>query len=266
MSQTPATYIGKHIVWTVCVGPNDGSQCTDYYPTVSGSNLADWGTAIAAFGQSEPERVYGKRVTARLIETYIDEDADDYDPGDPYASVVDRIVDTYTVKTEIDTDQRDQIHPAIEIADYDGTAQDGATGVAALIDGTYYVYPVVFQDSQFCYQRRCASSYPTGSNTEVCLGANRTNFPFEPYDPDCNPPIYPMDSITAFVPSQNTVENIRYDAEWQYYDLEVDPNKTNLITSDKLYLDMEVQAPAADWQALMKSMMELTYFYNGIYH
>ena len=25
-----------------------------------------------------------------------------------------------------------------------GTAQDGATGVAGLIDGTYYVYPVVF--------------------------------------------------------------------------------------------------------------------------
>jgi hypothetical protein len=260
MTSTP--YLGKRVVWQVCTAPGEAA-CSDYeiLPSDTDPVIADWGDATAAFGDADQYKVYGKRVSAILVERVLNPL---YNPVDPdlYPQYIENIINTHTVRIDVDTNQRDQIHPAIEI--YDGESPTGAQTVAGLIDGTYYVYPVVFQDAQFCYQRRCASSYPSGSNTEVCLSGN-AGFPLEPYDPDCNPPIYPMDSITAFVPSQQSQENIRYSAVWSYYDLSVDPGQSNLLTST-IYLDMTVNAPANDWIALMRSMMEYTYFYNGIYH
>ena len=272
MTTTP-TYpwsdqLGQFVVWTVCVGPNDDTDCTNYYPHEhTGTLTADWGTAVAGFGRSDAEKCFGKRVTPRLIERFQDPDwidDENYNPSDPstWPTIGERIVPTWTESIVVDTDQRDQIHPKIEL--FDGAA--GEVSVAGIIDGTYYVYPVVFQDAQFCYLPRC-SGVGADFAGEHCLGGTGNFFPLEPYLPDCNPPVYPMDSITRFIPSSNTQEDILYNATWSYYireDAPTDPNE--VPDTSTINMNMVVYAPSEDWQALMTAMMELTYFYNGIYH
>ena len=44
-----------------------------------------------------------------------------------------------------------------------------------------------------------------------------------------------------------------------------DPDRTNLLT-EEIDVDMIVYAPSVDWAGLMLSLMQYTYFYNGIYH
>ena len=262
MTNANNPYLGQRHVWVICTGI-DESTCDNYIPEDPDvPEIADWGSATASFGE-EQYRIYGKRISPLLIERYLDPDwvEDPDDPDQLPAQVLERVVSTWTEKVTVDTEQKDQIYPNIEL--YDGIPNNGEQSVAGIIDGTYYVYPVVFQDAQFCYLPRCSG---TGDNFkgEHCLGGLGW-FPLEPYDPDCDPPIYPMDSITTFLPSTQTVANIRYTSTWEYYNLEDDPDKENLLTSS-ITLDMTVYAPSQDWMALMQSMMKLTYFGNGIYH
>ena len=269
MTQTPdieypwLDQLGRFVVWTVCVGPNDENDCTNYFPHEHEDLVANWGSAVAGFGE-ESTWLYGKRITPRLIERYVDPnwDPDDYDPDNEstWPQIFERVVNTWTVGIEISTEQRDQIHPAIEL--YNG--DPGTVSVSGIIDETYYVYPVVFQDAQFCYLPRCSSS---GKNFtgEHCLGGGGW-FPLEPYDPDCDPPIYPMDSITRFIPSAQTEEDILYNLVWSYYINEEGDDEFQVPKTASLKANMKVYAPSTDWMALMNSLMKLTYFYNGIYH
>ena len=254
-------YLGERHVWVVCTAPGQES-CTNHIPEdpdQADPYVADWGSATAAWGSTEQYQVFGKRISALLIERILDpdwvEDPDDDDQLPP--EIVERVIPTWTKQITVDTPTPELIYPAIEL--YDGIPENGEQSVAGIIDGTYYVYVVVFPDSRFCYLPRCSGTYEFGG--EVC----NQDFPLEPYDPNCNPPVYPMDSITSFVPSSRVVETIEYNATWEYYRLDTDPDKNNLL-STSLKLNMTVYAPSNDWQALMQSAMELTYFYNGIYH
>lgn len=264
MTQTPdidypwLDQLGRFVIWTVCAGPEDDS-CANYFP----DETASWGSAVAGFGE-ESTWIYGRRATARLIERYVDPnwDPDDYDPDDEstWPQILERVVPTYTESITLSTAQQDQIYPAIEL--YDGAS--GEISVCGIIDETYYIYPVVFQDAQFCYLPRCSSS---GKNFagEHCLAGGGW-FPLEPYDPDCKPPIYPMDSITRFIPSVQTEEDIYYDSVWTYYVNDPTDSDHQIPATSSIKIHMKVYAPSTDWQALMMSMMKLTYFYNGIYH
>ena len=255
--------LGRYVIWTVCSAPGD-TQCSnlevdyDNYVVPEG----DWGDAVAAFGRNDSEKVFGRRITARLIERYQDPNwvPGTYDPDDPntWAGIIERIIPTYTESIILSTTQEDQIDPRIEL--YDGGA--GEISVAGIIDGTYYVYPVVFQDAQFCYLPRCSGTGP--NMREHCLHGGW--FPLEPFDPDCNPPVYPMDSITAFVPSSNTEEDIYYKATWNFYVNDGGESDNQTPQSFDCNIHMDVFAPSEDWQSLMMSMMSMTYFYNGIYH
>ena len=267
MTQTPEPnpYLGERIVWVICTGQGQ-ETCSNYVPLDPDvPPQADWGAATAAFGEIDDYRVYGKRISPLLIERYLDPDwvEDPDDPDQLPAQVLERIIPTWTHQVLVDTDQRDQIHPAIEI--YDGIPEDGAQSVAGLIDGTYYIYPRVFQDAQLCYQPRCASSQPNaGRGSERCLWGDE-GFPLEPYFPDCNPPVYPMDAITKWLPSNSPFEIISYTSTWEYYRLDSDPDKTNLLTST-ITADMTVYPPPVNWDQLEYFMKTYTYFYNGIYH
>lgn len=244
--------ITNHVYWTVC---KPGCS-TIKVPVASGGNTTtDWGTTTAGFGTKY--QLYGYQITPELyaINNAVDPDDPGYDPSDPNQPLYETLIDTYTHSLVMDTNQRDQIHPAIEL--YDGAA--GVTAVAGIIDGTYYVYPVVFQDSQFCYLPRCSTATGQG---EKCI-AGEGVFPLEPYDPDCSPPIYPMDSITAFVPSGQTEAVITYTCTWTY---NLGTTPTSATQSHVLTLNQKVLAPSANWQELMMQMMSYTYFYNGIYH
>lgn len=250
-------YLGIKHVWVVCTA-SDSSSCYNYIPQDAGvSGTADWGTATAAWGGADPYKVYGKRVSPLLINRTLNPL---YNPNNPelYPQYLEEIVPTWTHRVTISTPTPDLIYPQIEL--YDGIPEDGAQSVAGIIDGTYYVYVVVFPDANFCYLPRCSGTGEAFGG-EIC----NQGFPSEPYDPNCNPPIYPMDAITAFVPSTRVSETITYNATWEYYNLDSDPGKSNLLTNE-ITLNMTVYAPSNDWSALMKAAQELTYFYNGIYH
>ena len=256
-------YLGIRHVWVICTGL-DESTCSNYIPEDPDVPLvADWGSATAAFGEIDAYRVYGKRISPLLIERILDpdwvEDPDDDDQLPP--EIVERVVNTYTERVLVDTDMRDYIHPAIEL--YDGEPENGEQSVAGIIDGTYYVYPVVFKDAQICYLPRCSG---TGADFtgEVCADGV-IPFPLEPYFPDCDPPVYPMDAITSWIPSTQPYVDIKYSSTWEYYNLESDPDMNNLLTSS-IELDMRVYPPPFDWSAGKYFHDTYTYFGNGIYH
>lgn len=261
-------YLGERFVWVICTG-QDETTCTNYIPgDPDVPDVADWGGATASFGEVDQYRVYGKRISPLLIERYLDPDwepnpnePDDpnYDPDWPEQQILERVVPTWTESVVVSTEQRNQIHPAIEL--YDGEPENGEQSVAGIIDGTYYIYPVVFPEARFCYLPACSSSLDPPLERCVWDGG----FPLEPYYPDCDPPIYPMDAITQAQPSPYTSKIITYSATWNYYRLEEDPDRTNLL-STSINADMIVYAPSTDWAAFMLAMMEYTYFYNGIYH
>ena len=251
----------KH-VWIVCTALGD--NCNNYIPEDPDTPItADWGSATAAFGEIEAYRVTGKRISPLLIERILDpdwvEDPDDDDQLPP--EIVERVVSTYTERVLVDTDMRDYIHPAIEL--YDGEPEDGAQSVAGIIDGTYYIYPIVFKDARICYLPRC-SGVGSDFTGEVC--ANGVNpFPLEPYFPDCDPPVYPMDTITQWQPSTQPYVDISYSSTWEYYNLESDPSMSNLLSAS-INLVMRVYPPPFDWNNLQYYMQTYTYFANGIYH
>jgi hypothetical protein len=263
-NSNPNPYLGERFVWVICTGQSEGT-CSNYIPQDPDvPDVADWGGATASFGEVDQYRVYGKRISPLLIERYLDPDwVEDPDDDDQLpADILERIIPTWTETIVVSTEQRSQIHPAIEL--YDGEPENGEQAVAGIIDGTYYIYPVVFQDARFCYLPACSSSMDPPL-TETCVW-NEGGFPLEPYYPDCpTGPIYPMDAITRVEPSPDTSKTIRYKATWNYYRLDSDPDRTNLLT-EEIELDMIVYAPAVDWAGLMLSLMEYTYFYNGIYH
>ena len=148
-------YLGIRHVWVICTGLGQ-ETCSNYIPEDPDvPDVADWGSATAAFGEIDAYRVNGKRISPLLIERILDPDwVDDPDDPDDVPGVVERVIPTWTHQVLVDTDMRDYIHPAIEL--YDGIPEDGAQSVAGIIDGTYYVYPVVFKDAQICYLPRCS--------------------------------------------------------------------------------------------------------------
>lgn len=257
MTGTPINQPGKYVVWTVCTGPDqaDCKNVEDAY--VSTSPSTTWGSAVAGFDTTH--ELNGFRVTARLINRALNPLYNPLDP-DLYPQYIENVIPTYTESIVMDTAQRDQIHPAIEL--YDGAA--GASSVAGIIDGTYYIYPVVFQDAKFCYLPRCSG---TGANFtgEVCAYAKPV--PIEPYYPDCNPPILPLDTITRWQPSSQTEESIVYTAVWNFYVNDSGESDNQVQQSRSLTLNQTVYAPTNDWAALLNSYMSTyTYFGNGIYH
>lgn len=261
MTGTPNPLLGERVVWVICTGA-DESTCSNYIPADPNvPTTADWGSASASFGEVEAYRLYGKRISPLLINRILDPDwIDDGDP-DNIQDIVEQIVPTYTVRVEIDTSQRDQIHPAIEL--YDGVPSDGSQSVAGIIDGTYYVYPVVFQDAEFCYIPRCSGQYPNNTDIEICLSGEGT-FPLEPHDPDCTPlPVYPMDAITKWSPSPTPYHDITYSVTWSYYR---GSSPSGTLETATINAVMRVYPPNNDWTAMEAYMKAYTYFYNGIYH
>lgn len=271
MTETPEVddLLGQRLVWIVCTAPGEES-CTNHIPGDPRDDdgeqteyIASWGTATAAFGEIDAYRVYGKRVSALLIERelnpeYIEEGEPGYDPDIP--RIIERVVPTYTQEIRISTPTPELITPAIEL--YDGIPENGEQSVCGIIDGTYYIYPVVFPEAKLCYLERCSGVYDDFKG-EIC--SSDIGLPLEPYKPECDPPVYPMDAITQWVPSDRVEETIEYNATWEYYNLEEDPDRNNLLSAG-LKLNMTVYAPSADWATLLNSYQKLTYFYNGIYH
>ena len=260
MSSSGNPLLGNKHIWIICTG-QDQSTCSNYSPDDPDTpDVADWGSATAAFGDVDTYKVYGKRISPLLIDRTVNPL---YDPDDIdlYPQYVERVVSTYTQSVEVDTDMAEFVYPAIEL--YDGIPENGEQSVAGIIDGTYFVYPIVFKDADICYLPRC-SGVGTDFTGEVCADGVDP-FPLEPYFPDCDPPVFPMDAITSWIPSSQPYVDIKFKSTWNYYNLETDPSKNNLITKE-IELDMRIYPPPYDWNAGKYFYDKYTYFGNGIYH
>lgn len=72
-----------------------------------------------------------------------------------------------------------------------------------------YLYGLIFDQSEFEYIPRTQG--PT-TNTTINVKDSGGWFPLEPYDTTANPPVYPMSTITTFIPDQREAVTVTYTA------------------------------------------------------
>lgn len=115
-----------------------------------------------------------------------------------------------------------------------------------------YMYSLVFDQSRFRYVPRLSGE--TQSTYEGEISINQTGwFPDSPHDPDRD--IYPMDSVTRVKPDGREMRTVTYTCTF-----------TSDLASDTCTILQDVYQPTYNWGDLIQQLLELTYFYHGIYH
>ena len=120
-----------------------------------------------------------------------------------------------------------------------------------------YIYALVFDEALFEYIQRRGGPYTDEIfiKDPAVLGGW---FPQEPYVPENDPPIYPMDTIPAFVPDEREYIDV-------HYNVSISGNIAGGgAISESLDINQTCIAPTRNWQKLLKSLLEKTYYYNGI--
>ena len=274
-------YTGRIIKWTICSGTGNceelyspefqlDAQGQPIYPT------AVWDTVYAnLIGEN---LLNGWTIAGDVYDRVLDPDWDpnDYDPLDESTwrqaqlIPVNHVnVSTQIVTTNNDDDWEYNV-PNINLFGQIENNPDNPIdpnwpywSLCGFEDGSYYVYPVVFPDAKFCYLPACSGTY--NFEGEQCV-EDTGWFPLEPYDPTADPPIYPLDTVTSFVPSSQTERLFEYEVTFIYRT--VDENHPDFGTEQTATLQVEqtVLAPTYDWAAMLETLMSMTYFGNGIYH
>ena len=115
-----------------------------------------------------------------------------------------------------------------------------------------YIYPNVFDRCSFRYVPRLAPEYQSTYFGDV--GIETTGwFPTLPLDEERN--IYPMDSVTHCLPDDRELVTIKYTFTMA----------TDLAThSIDVYQD--VYQPTYKWETVIRELLAICYYTNGIYH
>ena len=115
-----------------------------------------------------------------------------------------------------------------------------------------YMYSLVFDQSRFRYVPRMSGETQDSYQGEISI--NQTGwFPDQPHDPARD--IYPMDSVTRVKPDGREMRTVTYTC-----------NFTSDLASDTCTILQDVYQPTYNWGDLIQQLLELTYFYHGIYH
>lgn len=257
--------LGRFIRWTVCSGPN---SCYD-----TEESEANWATVYASLIGEIPLNGFtvAGSVWNRVVDPDWDEDLFDENDSDTWPGYIEVPVSHVNVSTQISTVvDPDRNTPAIELFGQIENNPDNPIdpnwpywSLCGIVDGSYYIYPVVFPDARFCYLPRCSGTY--NFQGEQCV-KDTGWFPLEPYDPTAEPPLYPIDALTAFVPSSQIEFLFEYAVSFTYRIVGESEDDFGQEFTAGLKLYQTVLAPNHNWEALMQQIISMSYFGNGIYH
>ncbi|AEC53004.1 hypothetical protein SCRM01_057c [Synechococcus phage S-CRM01] len=128
-------------------------------------------------------------------------------------------------------------------------------------DDSGYIYTEVFDQTFFYYLPPFS-----GANEDEFTGEVEAinGFPDEPYDPANG--VYPMDTITRYLPDQRSSVIITYTVETEYVIGHSGPQGSQDILTDTITIYHEVSQPVFNWGLQLLALQQKTYFFNGIYH
>ncbi len=115
-----------------------------------------------------------------------------------------------------------------------------------------YNYVLVFDQSIFEYIQRMGG--PFAEQIRLVEPAITGDwFPSEPWDPEADPPIYPIDTIPAFVPDQRETVDV-------FYSLAVETS----LASGSINITQTCIAPTRDWGKMLKALLNRCYYTHAI--
>lgn len=123
------------------------------------------------------------------------------------------------------------------------------TAIAGIVDGTCYDYFKVFDES--------ASGYIEPLSPYTSEPVEDESIPTTPYDPSANPPLYPIDALTKFVPDTRESVVVGYSLSTTY-------NLGSGDITDVVSVFHTVTQTTDDWSAQVQSLVDRSYYANGI--
>jgi len=122
--------------------------------------------------------------------------------------------------------------------------------VSGIVDGSCYDYFSVFDQSQSGYIE-ALSSYDSEP-------IENTYIPTTPYDESVTPPLYPIDALTKFIPDTRESVTATYQLTTVY-------NTGLSDITDTINIIHIVTQSTTDWSAQVRTLVDRTYYGNGIF-
>ena len=134
-----------------------------------------------------------------------------------------------------------------------GDFNEDEFAIAGITDGTKYSYTRVFDQAEITYIPRLsvAGQYPVGNGV----------LPDRPYDENANPPLYPIDLLTSFLPDDRDSVTVRFNlvTKWK---ADGDTFTTSVTINHTCTQDTDFSNIAGKIKAYQKA----SYFGNGLQH
>jgi len=120
---------------------------------------------------------------------------------------------------------------------------------SGIVDGSCYDYFKVFDQS--------SSGYLEALGDYNSQPIDDSYIPTVPYDPSAEPPLYPIDALTQFIPDTREAVTVSYQLTTVY-------NLGGNDVSETVTFTHTVTQSTDNWSAQVKSLVERSYYYNGI--
>ena len=115
-----------------------------------------------------------------------------------------------------------------------------------------YNYVLVFDQSIFEYIQRLAGPFAEQVRLVEPVITGEW-FPSEPWDPENDPPIYPIDTIPAFVPDERETVDVDYSL-----------SVATSVGSGSITIKQTCIAPTRDWAKMLKALLNRCYYTHAI--
>lgn len=142
---------------------------------------------------------------------------------------------------------------------------------AGIVNGTGYQYLEVFDDSEFSFLEAHSGQTREEFRGGISISTTGGNFPRTPYNPNANPPVYPMDTVTSFSPDERESVTIRYTIKTKYKTSPTLGPQGILGQSGEhiIQINHVVTQPHHNsnfWSEGLKAVLQRCYFTHHIYH
>ena len=129
-----------------------------------------------------------------------------------------------------------------------------------------YSYLDVFDEAEMEYVERCSHQMTEDYEGEISI-RREGYFPTQPLDPgfvwNGRPnPLYPMDSVTKFIPDQREEVTVSYTVG---FTATFEALAAQQWVSETITVHQKVLAPQEDWADLLEALLDTCYFTHGYY-
>lgn len=142
---------------------------------------------------------------------------------------------------------------------------------AGIINGTGYQYLQVFDQSEFTFLEAFSGQTDSDFKGPISISTTGGNFPMEPYRPDEDPPIYPMDAIVSFAPDERESVTITYTIRTNYtisatlgYPGILEESGEHIIQIQHIVTQPSFESN--HWAKKLREVLNRCFFTHHIYH